>query len=115
MIADSLWIQLGRSLGKQFVLACAGRAKKGFEVIDNLALQGIKLVLVLSDWIMPKLQGYEFLSRVRAKHPSIQAIVSSKQAVHIILSSILQEDIIAQYLPKPWDEQELISTILSLS
>ena len=115
LVLDSLWLQLDRSLGKQFVVECAESAEEGFEVIENLANQGLRLVLVVSDWIMPQMQGHEFVSRVRAAHPNLQAIVLSGQADEIILDKMLLQGSIAQYIRKPWDEEDLLSAILRLT
>ena len=115
LVLDSLWLQLDRSLGKQFVVECAESAEEGFEVIENLANQGLRLVLVVSDWIMPQMQGHEFVSRVRVAHPNVQAIVLSGQADEIILDKMLLQGSIAQYIRKPWDEEDLLSAILRLT
>ena len=115
LVLDSLWLQLDRSLGKQFVVECAESAEEGFEVIENLANQGLRLVLIVSDWIMPQMQGHEFVSRVRAAHPNVQAIVLSGQADEIILDKMLLQGSIAQYIRKPWDEEDLLSAILRLT
>ncbi len=115
LVLDSLWLQLDRSLGKQFVVECAESAEEGFEVIENLANQGIRLVLIVSDFLMPQMQGHEFVNLVRAAHPSVKAIVLSGQADETILDKMLQEGSIAQYIRKPWDEKELLSAILSLT
>lgn len=115
LVLDSLWLQLDRSLGKQFVVECAESAEEGFEVIENLANQGLRLVLIVSDWIMPQMQGHEFVSRVRVAHPNVQAIVLSGQADEIILDKMLLQGSIAQYIRKPWDEEDLLSAILRLT
>jgi len=57
LILLSLLRELKSFFGETFVYERATNANQAFKVIDELALEGIKLILIISDWLMPGIKG----------------------------------------------------------
>ncbi len=67
--------------------------------------------LILSDYRMPEMNGVEFLSRVKEKFPTITRIVLSGYADTVSIVEAINEGQIYKFMPKPWDDRELLHTI----
>ena len=71
--------ELRSELGPSFRYEIATSAEEGLAVIDELATDGIRVVLVISDWLMPGMKGDEFVVRVRGIHPGVRTVMVSGQ------------------------------------
>ncbi len=60
--------ELKSSFGNEFLYEKATDANQAFEVIEDLELEGVKLILIISDWLMPGIKGDEFLEMVKLQH-----------------------------------------------
>ncbi|MCT4583911.1 MAG: response regulator [Peptostreptococcaceae bacterium] len=79
----------------------ANSAKEAFEI-----LQSVEVDVIVSDMIMPDMNGLELLSIVRYKYPHIvRIILSGYSQVNVILSAI-NEGEIYRYITKPWKVNE---------
>ena len=66
--------ELRAAFGKRFVYETATGAEQGLAMIERLAKEGIRTVLVISDWMMPGIKGDEFLTLVSDKYPGTKGI-----------------------------------------
>lgn len=64
IILISLVQELKNKLGREFIFETAQDAIEALEVIDDLVSKGTKVVLIVSDWLMPITNGDEFLIQV---------------------------------------------------
>lgn len=67
--------------------------------------------VVISDMRMPIMDGYEFLTEVKKRHPSIFRIVLSGYTDEKIVMEALKHNIAKLYISKPWNDVELINRI----
>lgn len=111
MVLDSIRIQLQRYYASQHLLEFAQDATEGLEVIADLASDGITTLLVISDWIMPGMNGDEFLRKVRTDFPDIKTMMLTGQPNGNELDAKACEQFSNAILYKPWSEQQLIATI----
>jgi len=114
MVLDSLKMQLARHYQDAHVLEFAQDAKEGLELIDELQLDGIRTVLIVSDWMMPGMNGDEFLLKVREQHPHIRTMILTGQADEVKAKELREMNVTNAILNKPWREDELIGTINGL-
>jgi CheY-like chemotaxis protein len=56
---------------ERFIYETALNAEEALTIIDELTADGVSLILVISDWLMPGMKGDEFLSVVKRNHPKI--------------------------------------------
>lgn len=86
-------------------------AQEALRVIDELAEDGIKVVLVISDWLMPAMNGDEFLIKVKSKYPDIRAILVTGYADMLSISKSRRKMNLDSIIIKPWDSDELIQKV----
>ena len=68
IILISLIQELKNAFGDTFVYEKALNANEAFEVIDVLVNEGIEIILIVSDWLMPGMKGDEFSGNCKKKH-----------------------------------------------
>lgn len=111
MILETLKEQLQRSFGEQYIYEMAENATEAWEIIDELYEAGIRLLVVVSDWLMPGMKGDEFLIQVHQKFPHIMTILLTGQADEAAIERSKQQAGLHACLRKPWQEAELVEMI----
>lgn len=106
--------ELKHHFGSRFVYETALNAKEAFSVIESLNEEGIEVVIIISDWLMPGMKGDEFLIIVRERFPSIAAVMVTGQADETAIERALETAHIRACIRKPWSSRELISIIESI-
>lgn len=115
-ILKALKEQLKRRFGNQYVYEVAQSAAEAWEVIDEFEQEGIKILIIVSDWLMPNVRGDEFLARVHQRFPEIVTVMLTGQADAAAIERARLEANLYACIHKPWSEEELaqiISTALS--
>ncbi|NOQ41443.1 MAG: response regulator [Desulfuromusa sp.] len=67
--------------------------------------------MVISDYRMPEMTGVVFLRQVYEKWPETMRIVLSGYADTAAVVEAINEGQIYKFIPKPWNDEELLSTI----
>jgi CheY-like chemotaxis protein len=114
LVLDSLKLQIGRHYDHAYVLEFAEDALEGLELIAEMAAENIRTVLIISDWMMPGMNGDEFLIKVKQQYPHIQTMILTGQADEVKANELRALNISNALLGKPWSEQELLQAINSL-
>lgn len=70
-------------------------------------LKGQDVDLVITDQRMPKMEGAEFLKRIRQKYPQTQRILISGYSDFDNLVKAVNEGEITRFIAKPWHNDEL--------
>lgn len=112
MVLNSLKSQLKNKFQSSYRLEFAESADEAFEVIEELYQNGIQVLVIVSDWLMPGIKGDEFLILVHQKFPRITKVMLTGQAEKSAIERAEKEANLFKCLNKPWDEQDLIDTIL---
>lgn len=84
-------------------------AESGKEALDILENQRIDVIA--SDMNMPNMTGYELLSLVKKRFPSVVRIILSGLSDERIVFDALQKNIAKLYILKPWENDVIINTI----
>ncbi len=95
----------------QYRYELALNAIEALRVIDELVEDGVKVILVISDWLMPVMNGDEFLVEVNSKHPEIHAILVTGYADMLSISKARDKINLDSIITKPWDTKELIQKV----
>jgi len=111
MILTSLQAQLQRNFGPEFQYEFAESPDEAFEIMKELAEDKMSIILIISDWLMPKMKGDEFLIQVHHDDPKIIKIMLTGQADENAISRAYQDADLFKCIQKPWDEQELVASI----
>jgi len=67
--------------------------------------------LVISDFMMPKMNGAEFLTAVRSKHPNIIRIMLTGHADTQAVMTAINDGAVYKFILKPWNDDDLRVTV----
>jgi DNA-binding NtrC family response regulator len=111
IVLDSLQEQLRATFGDQFEYEIAESVDEAWEVIEDLVSQGYEMVLVISDWLMPRVKGDTFLIELHQKYPETVTIMLTGQADPEAVENAFQNANLYAYVRKPWREEDLINYV----
>lgn len=115
-ILKSLKEQLKRCFGSQYIYEVAQSVEEAWVVIDEFEEEEIKILIIVSDWLMPNIRGDEFLVQVHQRFPQIITVMLTGQADEVAIERARLEANLYACIHKPWTEEELqqiISTALN--
>jgi DNA-binding NtrC family response regulator len=110
-ILSSLKGQLKRNFGKEYVYEFSEVPEEALELIDELVSDGTKVLIIVSDWLMPGMKGDEFLIKVHEKYPQIVKVMLTGQADGEAVKRATEHANLFKCIAKPWTEEYLIETI----
>ena len=110
-VLDSLKAQLRNTFGHRFAYETAENVAEAWEVIEELAADGVLIVVVVSDWLMPEVRGDVFLTEVSQKHPGIVRIMLTGQADADAVQRAYDEAGVHRVFRKPWAIDDLTRAI----
>lgn len=111
IVLTALKDQLRRAFGSEFHIDVAESAEEALELLDELALDGHTLLVIVSDWLMPGMKGDEFLVRAHERFPSVVKIMLSGQAESAAVDRARREAGLHDFLAKPWNAEALVESI----
>ncbi len=87
----------------------AGNGREALTLLEGLA-SGEEFELILSNLVMPGMDGMDLLERVKAKYPDITFVLETGvRDVPVRLAAM--RDGAYDYLLKPFDREQLIATV----
>ena len=111
---DIILRSLSQDLSRQFkdyTIELAQNAEDALEILDELSSEGVKVLVIVSDWLMPGIKGDEFLIEAHKKFPKVIKILLTGQADEkAIKNAQLNADLKCTF-SKPWESSELVSKI----
>lgn len=111
LILLSLKHALRKELGAEFKIETADCGGAALDLIRLHEAGGREIAAVVSDWLMPGMNGDEFLRRVRAERPSICLILLSGFADKASVASLETEIGLAAVFQKPCRAESIAKTI----
>lgn len=78
---------------------------RGAEALEHIEKEGVNLVI--SDYLMPEMDGITFLSRVKKIDPQITRIILTGYADKENAIKAINDVGLFQYIEKPWDNDDL--------
>jgi len=113
MILTSLKDQLQNHFEDRYQYEFAESADEALEVVEELSEDGMEVLVILSDWLMPGMKGDEFLIKIHERFPGIVTVLLTGQADEAAIEKTRQHANLHRCLFKPWSEKELIETLVS--
>ena len=113
MVLNSLTRELKEHFGNGYLYESAENADDALELLDELHEDGMRVILLISDWLMPGMKGDELLILVRAKYPDIVTIMLTGQASAEAIARTKTQARLHRYLHKPWTTEQLVEAIRS--
>lgn len=111
IVLTALKDQLRRAFGNDFHIDVAESAEEALELLDELSEQGHRLLVIVSDWLMPGMKGDEFLVEAHKRFPTVVKIMLSGQAEQAAVDRAKREAGLHEFLAKPWNAAELVESI----
>ncbi|MBE9187506.1 response regulator [Microcoleus sp. LEGE 07076] len=108
VILESIQEQISRHFGDRFLYEAAESAEEALEIIEELNKEGVKILVIVSDWLMPGMRGDEFLVQVQQQFGDITKIMLTGQADLEAIERAKREANLYSCIHKPWREEELI-------
>jgi diguanylate cyclase (GGDEF)-like protein len=110
-ILSSLKQLLNGHFGKQWLVECAESGEDALDAIESFANDGIELSVIISDYIMPGMNGDELLARVHQLSPDTVKVMLTGQSHLAGIVRAINEAQLYRYLEKPFDNTDLVLTI----
>jgi len=88
---------------KGFKILTAESGEAGLAILDSE-----KVDLVMADMRMPKMDGAQFLERVRAKNPDIMRLLLTGYADITSTINAINKGEIYRHVSKPWDDNDIV-------
>jgi CheY-like chemotaxis protein len=111
IVLTALKDQLRRAFGNDFHIDVAESAEEALELLDELSDQGHRLLVIVSDWLMPGMKGDDFLVEAHKRFPTVVKIMLSGQAEQAAVDRAKREAGLHEFLAKPWNAAELVEAI----
>ncbi len=111
IILDSLGEQIEHLFGNKFMYEYAENAAEGLEVLEELTEEGVDVLVIVSDWLMPGKKGDEFLIEVHKKFPEIIKVMLTGQADESAIENARKNANLFAYIQKPWTAEQLENVI----
>jgi CheY-like chemotaxis protein len=113
VILKSLKRQLKQAFNDRYIYESAESADEAIEIIQELQEDGIDIIVIVSDWLMPGMKGDEFLIKVHQEYPNVIKVMLTGQADEDAIKKTQEEANLHQCLAKPWSSDELVDCIKS--
>ena len=113
IVLDSLRTQLAAAFGDAYIYERAEDAEEALDVINDLNKEGISVILIISDWLMPGIRGDELLIQIHKNYPNVIKIMLTGQADEVAIERAKKQANLHSCLSKPWLESDLLETIKS--
>jgi two-component system sensor histidine kinase ChiS len=111
IVLDSLYRQLQRRFGDQYLYELAESGEEAKEIAEQFIKEGYKVVMVISDQIMPGITGDKLLIDFQASNPkAVKILLTGQASLDSAINSINNANLY-RYITKPWDESDLLLTI----
>ncbi len=91
------------SLETEYIVKTFLSAKKALEYIKNNDVD-----LVVSDYLMPEMDGISFLAKVKAEKPHVPRIILTGYADKENAIKAINNVGLFQYVEKPWDNEDIL-------
>lgn len=111
IILLSLVQELKRTFGGELEYEQAMNAEAALKTIEDLEAEGVRVILIISDWLMPGIKGDEFLRIVHERYPGIRAIMITGNASADDRAGFGRLESLVAVFTKPWDRAKLAEAI----
>ena len=115
IILLSLKQELKTCFGDSFLYETATSGFEALDIVESLKEDGIEAVLIISDWLMPGLNGDEFLQLVSSRYDKVAAIMITGHADETAIHKLEADPSVLAVLRKPWNPKTLRSIVANYS
>ncbi|MEM6735526.1 MAG: response regulator [Bacteroidota bacterium] len=110
-ILDSVKYQVQKKFGFEFEYELATNGQEGLEIVDELLKEGLDMLVTISDWLMPGMNGDEFLIELHKRIPNCVKIMLTGQADSKSIEKAYKQANLYKVIYKPWSSDLMLKTI----
>jgi DNA-binding NtrC family response regulator len=111
IILLSLRQELKKHFNGRFRVETALCADDAIARIEGLYAEGLRVILIMTDWLMPGIKGDELIAIVKRAHPDIHCILISGQVDEDTLAKAKLGPLLDAFIRKPWHSARLIESV----
>ncbi len=111
MILASLRDQLSDHFGDRYLYEFAESAEEAWEIIEEFEEDAVKILITVSDWLMPGTKGDEFLIKLHQRFPKVIKVMLTGQADVSAVERVRNQAELYKYIAKPWQKEKLLQTL----
>lgn len=113
IVLTSLKMQIKKHFARNYVYELAESVDEAWEIIEELTAEGAEIMMIVSDWLMPRIKGDEFLVQIHQRFPNITKVMLTGQADEAAIKRAQCDANLYACIHKPWHENELIEILES--
>ncbi|MEM7156587.1 MAG: response regulator [Myxococcota bacterium] len=102
---------LSRKLGERYEIEMATNGAEALELIEELDNEQTSLRMVVSDAMMPVMDGYELIRWLHENRPRVPKIIVTGYGQQAKLDQLREEAGLLASFDKPWEPDELVAFI----
>lgn len=111
-VLTSLKEQLKSKIGNRCSIELAESAQDALEILKELSDENIEIPLVISDYIMPGMNGDELLEIIHNEYPkTINILLTGQATLNGVINSINKASLY-RYITKPWIVEDLTLAVI---
>jgi adenylate cyclase len=110
-VLRSLKAELQEAISNDYLIEIAEGGEEALELIMELLDDGYEVPLIISDHIMPEMNGDELLRRVHIISPKTLKIMLTGQADIEAVGNAIKNANLYRYIAKPWQQEDLSLTV----
>ncbi|MCC3413248.1 MULTISPECIES: adenylate/guanylate cyclase domain-containing protein [unclassified Microcoleus] len=110
-VLRSLKAELQEAISNDYIIEIAEGGEEALELIMELLDDGYEVPLIISDHIMPEMNGDELLRRVHIISPKTLKIMLTGQADIEAVGNAIKNANLYRYIAKPWQQEDLSLTV----
>ena len=111
IILEALEEQLNNTFGSEYDIETSDSGEDAIDFFKELKKEGIKVPVVISDYIMPGMKGDEVLKEIHKLSPGSLKILLTGQASIDGITNAINNAKLYRYIAKPWDKDDLVLTV----
>lgn len=111
IVLHSLKADLRRQFESKFLYETSSDPVEALSLIEDFIKSDIKIVLIVSDYLMPMMKGDEFLKIVKERYTGIHTIILTGQMDTEAMIKAIENGYAEVVISKPWKGSDLAETI----
>lgn len=111
LVLHALRDTLRHHLGRRFMIETASNGAEALELIDELDKEQTPTRMVVSDAMMPVMDGYELLTWLHEHKPQVHTVLITGYGDQAKIKRLYDESGLLAAFDKPWDGRVLCQLI----
>ncbi len=113
-VLNQLATQLEEAFGDLCLVESAESAEEALSLLEDISAEGGRILLVITDQVMPGMKGDRFLELVNTRYPDTHKILLTGYAGLESAMYAINYANLDKYLEKPWDKEEFLAIVQHL-